>query len=755
MFVPLSILNEFVEIDDPQYVADRLSISGTETSLKTFGIDIKNVKVGEILSIQKAQNLNLCKVFVGDATLDIVTSASNVYVGAKVPVALEGAYLNGKVIEKRTFNGITSYGMMLSASELGLEDIEEGILILDADIEPGADVKTLLDFGEALLECEITPNRGDLLSILGVAREISAITDRSLAFNIDLKTPPIIDLDIEIESDGCFKYVGAILEDVSVKSSKLWLKKALWKMGLKTISNVVDITNYTMMLLGQPLHAFDKDRIKDKIVVRQAKEKERITALDKKEYELDPSIMVIADGEKPIALAGIIGGLESSVSYETKNVFLESALFDPVFIRKASKSLKISTDASYRFERGVDIDMSLKASLFAIDLIQKEAGAKVIGYSEVLKRALPPKRFFLPMNDYIRYTAMDFDKEKISYIANKLGIPNKPMRCGIEFEVPSHRYYDMDSSIDLIEEIIRVVDFNTVEAQCLSLVPKPTDRQDTLLDLKKKLTALGLKEVINLSFDRMEDYEALGLEPPSIEVKNPILSSFRFLRRYLTPSMIRLSEQNIKKHIYDFAIFEVSDVFKSDTMSTHICIVLRGHKRIYPSTKWNLHHIKEIIKVINRDLYFGFSNYTFLHPYQQGSVWFEGKEIGFFGTLKSDILKDAILCEFEVPYKETRPRIKDVSKYPPIVRDVSLIMNIDFDVQKLILIIREFFGSMLEDVTIFDFYKGEQIEEDKKSVGVRLSLRAPDRSLEDEEVNVLMDKLLERLEDVGVKLRVV
>ena len=756
MFAPLSILSEYVEIEDPQYVADKLSISGTETTLKRFGTDIKNVKVGEILSIQKLENLNLCKVFLGDTTIDVITSASNVYVGAKVPVAVKGASLGSKTIDTKTFKGFESQGMLLSASELGLDDIEEGILILDNNVEVGKDVASLLDFGEYVLECEITPNRGDLLSIVGIAREISAITNKTFNPNIEKDLPEKIDIDISIDTKGCYRYVGSVVEDVSVKSSTLLLKKTLWKMGLKTISNVVDITNYVMMMLGQPLHAFDKDKIGSKIVIRQAKQKEKLIALDKKEYELDESIMVIANDKGPIALAGVIGGLDSSISHDTKNILLESALFDPIFVRKASKTLKLSTDASYRFERGIDIDMALKASFFALKLIEKEAGGKVIGYNEVIREALPVKRFFLPMNDYIRYTAINFEKEKISEIANKLGIPNKPMRCGIEFEAPSHRYYDIDSSIDLIEEIVRITDFNTFETDPLTLLPKPNDKKDYIYEIKNKLVANGLKEVINLSFDKIEDYEVLGLEKPTIEIKNSILPSFRFLRRYLTPSMIRLADQNVKKHIYDFAIFEISDIFKEDkedSQSTHICILLRGHKRIYPKTKWNINHIKEIIKAINKDIMFGFSNLSFLHPYQQGSLKFDDKDIGFFGVLKSDILQDTIICEFEIPNKAKYREIKEISKYPPIVRDISLIMSIDFDVQKLIILIREFFGAMLENVLVFDFYKGEQIEEDKKSVGLRLSLRALDRSLEDEEVNVLIEKMLERLKEEGIELR--
>lgn len=753
MFAPLSILSEYVEIENPQHVADKLSISGTETTLKRFGTDIKNVKVGEILSIQKLENLNLCKVFLGDTTINIITSASNVYIGAKVPVAVKGATIGSKTIDIKNFKGVESQGMLLSASELGLDDIEEGILIFDNSVEVGEDVASLLDFGEYVLECEITPNRGDLLSIVGIAREISAITNKRFNFNIEQGLLEKIDIDISIDTQGCYRYVGSVVENVFVKSSTLWLKKALWKMGLKTISNVVDITNYVMMILGQPLHAFDKDKIGNKVVVRQAKQKEKLTALDKKEYELDESIMVIANDKEPIALAGVIGGLDSSISHSTKNILLESALFDPIFVRKASKTLKVSTDASYRFERGIDIDMALKASIFALKLIEEETGGKIVGYNEVVREKLPIKKFFLPMNDYVRYTALNFEKEKISEIANKLGIPHKPMRCGIEFEAPSHRYYDIDSSIDLIEEIVRITDFNTFEADPLTLLPKPNDKRDYIFELKSKLVANGLKEVINLSFDKIEDYEALGLEKPTIEIKNPILPSFRFLRRYLAPSMIRLAEQNVKKHIYDFAIFEISDIFKEDSQSTHICILLRGQKRVYPKTKWNINHIKEIIKTINKDIMFGFSNLAFLHPYQQGSLKFENKDIGFFGVLKSDILQDAIICEFEISNKAKYHEIKEISKYPPIVRDISLIMSIDFDVQKLIILIREFFGAMLENVLVFDFYKGEQIEEDKKSVGLRLSLRALDRSLEDEEVNVLIEKLLERLKEEGVELR--
>ncbi|ACG57560.1 phenylalanyl-tRNA synthetase, beta subunit [Hydrogenobaculum sp. Y04AAS1] len=755
MFAPLSILSEYVEIEDAQYVADKLSISGTETTLKRFGTDIKNVKVGEILSIQKPENFNLCKVFLGDTTIDVITSASNVYVGAKVPVAVKGATIDGKTIDTKTFKGFESQGMLLSASELGLDDIEEGILILGNNVEVGKDVASLLDFGEYVLECEITPNRGDLLSIVGISREISAITNKPFNFNIEQGLPEKIDIDISIETQGCYRYIGSIVEGLSVKSSKLWLKKALWKMGLKTISNVVDITNYVMMMLGQPLHAFDKDKIGDKIIIRQAKQKEKLTALDKKEYELDESIMVIANDKGPIALAGVIGGLDSSISYDTKNILLESALFDPIFVRKASKTLKLSTDASYRFERGVDIDMALKASVFALKLIEKEAGGKVVGYNEVIRETLPVKKFFLPMNDYVRYTALNFEKEKISEIINKLGIPNKPMRCGIEFEAPSHRYYDIDSSIDLIEEIVRITDFNSFEIEPLTLLPKPSDKKEYIYEIKNKLVATGLKEVINLSFDKIEDYEALGLEKPTIEIKNPILPSFRFLRRYLTPSMIRLADQNVKKHIYDFATFEISNIFKEDSQPTSICILLRGHKRIYPKTKWNINHIKEIVKTINKDIMFGFSSLPFLHPYQQGSLTFDNKDIGFFGVLKSDILQDTIICEFEIPNKAKYHDIKEISKYPPIVRDISLIMSIDFDVQKLIILIREFFGSMLENVLVFDFYKGEQIEENKKSVGLRLSLRALDRSLEDEEVNVLIEKLLGHLKEEGIELRFV
>jgi phenylalanyl-tRNA synthetase beta chain len=753
MFAPLSILNEYVAIEDPQYVAEKLSISGTETTLKRFGTDIKNVKVGEILSIQKLENLNLCKVFLGDTTINVITSASNVHVGAKVPVATKGATIGSKTIDIKTFKGFESQGMLLSASELGLDDIEEGILIFDNSVEVGKDVASLLDFGEYLLECEITPNRGDLLSIVGIAREISAVTNKPFQFSIEQSLPEEIDIDISIDTKGCYRYVGSVVEDVFVKSSTLWLKKALWKMGLKTISNVVDITNYVMMMLGQPLHAFDKDKIGNKVVVRQAKQKEKLIALDKKEYELDESIMVIANDKGPIALAGVIGGLDSSISHGTKNILLESALFDPIFVRKTSKTLKVSTDASYRFERGIDIDMVLKASIFALKLIKKEADGKVVGYNEVIREKLPVKKFFLPMNDYIRYTAINFEKEKISEIANRLGIPHKPMRCGIEFEAPPHRYYDIDSSIDLIEEIVRITDFNTFETDPLTLLPKPNDKRDYIYEIKNKLVANGLKEVINLSFDKIEDYEALGLEKPTIEIKNPILPSFRFLRRYLAPSMIRLADQNVKKHIYDFAIFEISDIFKEDSQSTHICILLRGQKRIYPKTKWNINHIKEIVKAINKDIMFGFSSLPFLHPYQQGSLKFDDKDIGFFGVLKNDILQDTIICEFEIPNKAKYREIKEISKYPPIVRDISLIMSIDFDIQKLIILIREFFGVMLENILVFDFYKGEQIEEDKKSVGLRLSLRALDRSLEDEEVNVLIEKLLERLKKEGVELR--
>ncbi len=752
MLAPISLLQTFVDIKDPHYIAQRLSINGLESSIKTFGIDIKNVKVGEVISIKKHEDLNLCKVFVGDTTLDIITAASNVYEGVKVPVALPEAKIKDVIISPKTIKGILSQGMMLSISELGIDDNVDGILIFDNDVKVGEDVSKLLDFGEIIFECETTPNRGDLLSILGIAREISIITNSYLAFDINMDLKPI-DIDINITTNGCHKYVGSILKGVKVKSSRLWLRKALWKMGLKSISNAVDITNYTMMMLGQPLHAFDFDKITTPINIRQAKKDEFIKALDKKDYALDESIMVIADKEKPIAIAGVMGGFDTGVGFETSNIFLESALFDYLFVRKASKQLKLSTDASYRFERGVDIDMSLKASMFALKLFLEETQASIEGYKEVIHKELKPKKFFLSLNDYVRYTDLNFDKKEISDILNILGFKHYAMRCGVEFEVPSYRYYDIDSSIDLIEEIVKVKDFNNFEVKPMPSVPTPHYEKDYITEIKYRLTSNYLTEVINLSFDKIEDYEELGLDLPIVEVKNPILPSFRFLRRYLTPSMLRLARQNVRKHIKDFAIFEISHIFDEDREHLHVCMLLKGDKRTYPNTQWNIHHLKELAYLINEHVNFGFSEYKFLHPYQQGNIYLDNEEIGFFGKVLDEELEDTFLCEFRFyAFKSQKPCVV-VSKYPPVVRDISLILDMDFDIQKLIILIREYFNEMLEDVKVFDFYKGEQIEEDKKSVGLRLVLRAYNKSLEDEEVNKLMEGLLERLEDVDIKLR--
>ena len=755
MFAPISILKTFVDIKDPEYIANRLSINGLETSIKKFSTNIENIKVGEIISIQNLQNLKLCKVFVGNETLDIITSASNIYKGAKVPVALPGAKLNGTTIDTKAIKGFTSQGMLLSASELGFEDIEEGILILDEDVSVGEDVSKILDFGEIVFECETTPNRGDLLSIIGIAREIAVITKSYLDFDIkpDIDIHTDTDIDINIETDGCHQYVGTLLKNATIRPSRLWLRKALWKMGIKSISNVIDITNYTMLLLGQPLHAFDKNKLNDSIYIRQAKEGESIIALDKKEYMLDSSVMVIADKKVPIAIAGIIGGLESAISFDTKDILLESALFEPVFVRKASKLLKITTDASYRFERGIDTNMTYKASLFACDLIAKESGATIQGLKNISKNNIKPKKFFLPMNDYIRYTDSSFDRKELSDILSSLSIKHNIIRCGIEFEVPSHRYYDINSGIDIIEEIVRVKDFNSFESSFFTLTPRPHLEKDIISDVKHILVSNGLTEVVNLSFDKIEDYEELGLSLPLIEIKNPILPSFRFLRRYLTPSIIRVAKQNKRKHIEDFAIFEISHVFDEDREHLHLCMLLKGLKRDYPATKWSIYHIKELVHSINKALTFGFSDYKFLHPYKQGQIKLEGEKIGFFGMLNNDILEDSLICEFRLyTPKSQKPKIR-ISKYPPVVRDISLILDMDFDIQKLIITIQEYLIDMLEDIKIFDFYKGEQIEEDKKSIGLRLVLRGYDRSLEDDEVNNLMKGLLEYLEAFGVKLR--
>ncbi|AAC07582.1 phenylalanine--tRNA ligase subunit beta [Aquifex aeolicus] len=774
MKVPYSWLSEFVELSDvsPEEIAEKLSLRSVEATVETFGIDLDGVVFGKVVEVKEhptKKKLAVVKVQVQEHIfIDVVTVDKSVREGDGVIVALPNAKVGNMCVTEREFDGVVSKGLLLSAQELGLEEKSEGVLKIHEDFKPGTDANEILGFGEKIIEIDITPNRGDMLSVRGVARDLSAI------FRLPKKKPEEPTYEetgeffIEIEDEDCKRYRGVVIEGVEIKESPLYIKKRLWQCGIKSINNVVDITNYVMLRDGQPLHAFDLSKVEGGIIVRSAKKGEKIITLDGEERELDEDILVIADREKPLAVAGVIGGLESGIKENTKDILLESAYFNPFRVRKASKKLGIQTESSYRFERNVDIERVDRAQDYAVYLILKHAGGKVKVVKDVYREKYKPKKVFLPQGKYIRYAGESYKNEEVKEILDALEIPNEIMRCGVEVLVPSHRSFDIQRDVDLIEEIMRVKGYEHYTSETLKLPSIANLWKDNLLEVKKYLRDKGLTEVINFSFEDSKLYELLNLPLPELEVINPLNPTQRYMRNTLITSLLRTAVYNDRNYNYDQAVFELGKVFFKEGEENRLGILLKGNKpRTLKEEKWEPYDLTEIIAGIfalfGLEPEFRNAKRNFLHPYVQGEVYLEGEFVGFFGKLHPKIAKELELkgepfvAEIEIERvlsKKRLPHYREVAKFPPVVRDIALVMDKELDVNKLLIDTKSQIGELLEEVRVFDVYTGEKVGEGKKSVAVRLVLRSKTGSLKDEEANELVNKLVNYLkEKYGVELR--
>ncbi|EDP76340.1 phenylalanine--tRNA ligase subunit beta [Hydrogenivirga sp. 128-5-R1-1] len=772
MRVPFSWLSLFVDLGEltAEEVAERLSLQSVEAEVSVFGTELDGVVFGKVLVVRshpKKKELNVLEVeVVRGKSVTIVTADRGVSKGEVVVVALPNSKVGDRCVTKREFDGIVSEGMLLSAQEIGLEEHSEGVLRFHEDITPGTDAGELLGFGEKLIELDITPNRGDVLSVRGLAREIGAI------FGLERREPEVRsleetgDLSISIEDGDCRRYRGVVIEGVSVKPSSLEVRKRLWQSGLRPINNVVDITNYVLLQEGQPLHAFDLDRLEGGIVVRSAREGERIRTLDGEERELDPDVLVIADREKPVAVAGVIGGLDTGVTENTRNVLLEAAYFEPARVRRSSKKLGVQTESSYRFERNVDVERVDRAEDLAVQYILDAAGGSVRAVRDLYPKKYEPKKVFLSMGKFMRYAGESYKNEEASTILSALEIPHEIKRCGIEVLVPSHRSFDISRDVDIVEELMRVKGYDHYTSEALKLPVVGRLWRDELLELKEYLRDKGITEVINISYEEEELYELLGLEKPQVEVLNPLVPTQRFMRSSLLPSLLRTAKFNENHYNYDMAIFELGKVFFKDGEENRLGILVKGVLDPLSVEEWTPYRLLGVVqgllelRGVNFEL--ESSNKSFLHPHVQSRILAEGEEIGFIGRLHPSMSQrfefkgEPILCELKVDplLERTLPHYRAVSKFPPVIRDLALIVDKHLSVSKLLNEIKSQLTEMVEDAMVFDVYAGEKVGEGKKSVGVRISFRSLRGSLSGEEVNALVDELVRRLrEKLGVEMR--
>ncbi len=772
MKVPYSWLSEFVDLKGitAEEIAEALSLRSVEATVESFGIELDGVAFGKVVEVKNhpsEKNYRVLKVQVQEHTfVQVVTADSTVSVGDGVLVALPHSRVGDRCITKREVKGVLSEGVLLSAQDLGLEEKSEGVLKIKEEVKPGTDGAELLGFGEKIIEIDITPNRGDMLSVRGVARDVAAI------FGLEKKTPeekalsPIGDFPIEIRDSDCKRYRGVVIEGVKVGESPLFIKRRLWQCGIKTINNVVDVTNYVMLRDGQPLHAFDLDKLEGGIVVRSSRKGEKILALDGNEYELDEEVLVIADSRRPVAIAGVIGGLETGVTENTTRVLLESAYFDPFRVRKSAKKLGLQTESSYRFERNTDIERVDKAQDYAVQLILKLSGGEVKAVKDLYPEPYKPAKVFLSQGKYIKYAGEPYKNEEVKQILTALEIPCEIMRCGLEVYVPSHRSFDIKRDVDVIEEIMRIKGYDSYPSDVLKLPSVGKLWKDKLLEIKKFLRDRGLYEVITYSFEDDKLYKLLGLTLPEIEVVNPLNPSQRYMRNSLVPSLLRVSIFNDRNYNYDQALFEIGKVFGKEE-SWRLGILAKGLRKKFPEEEWTPEKVLELIidlfRLFGKEPSLEVSGISFLHPYAQVELLLNGRKVGFIGKLHPqtaqalELKGEPILAELELESLvsgEELPNYRSFSKFPPVIRDVAFLVDRDLSVDKLLNEIKSQAGELLEDLWVFDLYTGEKVGEGKKSVAVRLVFRSRERSLKDEEVNELVEKIVEALnEKLGAKLR--
>ena len=792
MKITYNWLKEFIDISDltPQEVADILTDIGIEVDSVSYAAEnLEKVVTGKILSIIKhpnADKLKICQVDVGNETIQIVTGADNVFEGAVVPVALHGAKLPiGIRIKRSKLRGEVSNGMLCSEAELGLTDSSPGIMILPQDTEIGKDIVEVLGLNDWIIEYEITTNRPDALSVLGIARELKAVLNKPIVLpdtsfeTGSFKAENEAELEV-LDSAACPRYTGFIVKGIKNAQSPLWMQVRLYLVGLRPINAVVDATNYVMYELGQPLHAFDLEKLAGKkVVVRRAKDGEKILTLDGTERKLTSDDLVIADAEKPVAIAGIMGGGESGTTLETENILLESAHFDPMTIRKTSKRLNLSTDSSYRFERGADIEACEFAAARALHLIQKVCGGEVAeGKLEHYPKPYTPKVIVFNPEKSSRLLGVQIPARKSSEILSNLGFTVKKEQDYIVVKVPSWRKYDVTREVDLIEEVARIYGMKNITSTypLMHSNVKKDYRYFYIQEIKEFIASHGYNEAINYSFIGEKLYSKFGFDVSRlVKIANPLSEEWVYMRDYLFPSLVQNAVNNINRNEKDVALFEVAKVFvnkgeKLPEEPLHVAFLLTGKVKddLYRERNADFYDLKGIVESLLEKLnvnaeFTAQNEKPFLHPGQSAKITVDGEEVGFIGKLHPDVTEkfevkqDIFIAELNLDKLlskalTTKTTFRQIPKFPPVTRDIAIIVDKTTPVAELEKIISSK-AKHLESLKLFDVYEGKGIPEGKKSVAFSLKFRAKDKTLSDEEVNTIMNAIIKELENYGATLR--
>ncbi len=795
MKISFNWLKDYVKVNiSPEELADKLTKAGLEVEyIEYLGKKYDNFVVGSVLEVNKhpnADKLSVCKVDVKSAILQIVCGAQNVAIGQKVAVGLIGAIIlqNQHDPEKKPFQlsnvmirGIESHGMICSAYELAIGSDKDGILVLDNDAEIGVPLAEFFNLNDIVYDIGITPNRPDCLNHIGVAREVAAALKKKLYVPpIDFKSKSNKSIKIDVlDTLNCPRYTALVLSDVKVKASPKWMQERLQLVGVRPINNIVDITNYVLMETGQPLHAFDYDKIAgQEIIVRQAIDGEHIVTLDSQGRELKAGMLLICDAEKPLAIAGVMGGADSEISENTVNILLESAYFNPQNIRSTSKKLGISTNASTRFERGADPNITSYAIERAAHLIVEIAGGSISSkIADKYKLKIKPLKVDLQVKNVNKILGTELKESEIVRILSSIGINKISSTKGkIKFSIPTYRP-DIEREIDLIEEIARLYGYDNIETKTSTNLKFSSKSSELNIEDEFAiwLSGRGFNEVITNSLQRKDT--ATQVTENFVEILNPISRDMASMRTSMLTSMLEVIRYNVYRQNKNLNLFELGKVYftvpekakernKLNFIEERRLIMIRTG--FSETQKWYQNERFSDIFDIKGDIQDLFEKilldkYKFI-PYSTTkalvdsviSIEIEDFEVGYIGSVSKEILKqydieqDVAVAELSIDklrkFISVTKRYKLLPSFPMITRDLAFVVERKIPVAEIKAKITSYAGELLVSVEIFDIYEGDQIRKDKKSCAFSLHFLSRIKTLTDNEIDIVINKVVNGLQ---------
>lgn len=792
MKVSVEWLRELVDVEQTaEELAETLTRGGIEVEdAVDLNKGLEKVVIGEIVSLEKhpaADRLLVCRVNVGQEELTIVTGAANLQVRDRIPVALLGAVLpNERAISESKLRGVVSQGMLCSREELlldagvGLERSAEGILILPPEAPLGANLGQYLGREDTVLDLALYPNRPDCLAMVNVAREVAALTGKKPHLpnwadpRQELSLPTAKDFRIIIEAaDLCWRYAGLAVEDVRIEPSPEWMQRRLKAAGVRPINNIVDITNYCMLELGQPLHAFDRDKLNGDIHVRTAQSGETIVTLDGVERNLQADTLLITDDRQLLAVAGVMGGLSSEVTSETKRLLIESAHFSGVSVRRTSRRLGLRSEASNRFEKGVNPYGCVAVLGRVCELIQALGAGKPVALADTVKNLPPRRQVAISVGHTVQVLGMDIKTEEIRQALENLNFACQEKDGQFSVEIPTYRS-DLEIEEDLMEEVARLLGYNRIPTTLPrgeQTQGRRTPEQAFRRRLRRILAQAGLNEVITYSFTNPKTDALWGSPEQAVPLLNPLRAEHSAMRTSLIPGLLEVAARNVAYRNTDISIFEMGNTYwaaeqplrqlpREELRLAGLATGKSGRHWLNQTVAYDFYYLKGILDSIALEFGLEFEyrksrQQTLLHPGRSADVYLQSRRLGFLGEMhptweKDWELEQVVLFELEVgplfAWMRQTPLARSIPRFPAIQRDLAVVVPLETPAEAVLAKMKKLGGESLQQIEIFDVYTGKSIPEGRKSLAFMLRYQSLERTLTDEEVNLLNSRILEGIQ---------